>query len=160
MQQPLAGDAARNAGVAAGAPPSGTLAASGCAAVVGGVVRLPAALRVRAVVPNTVAWRPQAACNMHVRVPASVCAPLRAVRPRARASARHTRVSPKILSVLPAGSRHGVCAPGLPPISCSLSLSLSLSLLRVLPATCLSRGHLGGGPTGEQTSVRPSAQPR
>jgi hypothetical protein len=36
MQQPRAGDAARDAGAAAGAPPSGTLAASGCAAVVGG----------------------------------------------------------------------------------------------------------------------------
>jgi hypothetical protein len=41
MQQPCAGAAARDAGAAARAPPSGTPAASGCAAFAGGVV-LPA----------------------------------------------------------------------------------------------------------------------
>jgi hypothetical protein len=72
MQQPRAGAAARDSGAAApaaGAPPSGTPAARGCAAFAGGVV-LPAALRVRAVVPHTGAGR-QAACHMHVRVPAA-----------------------------------------------------------------------------------------
>ncbi len=97
-------------------------------AVVGGVVRPPAARRVRAVVPHTGACRPQAACNMRVRVPASVRARVRAVRPRARASARHTHISPTILSVLPAGSRRSVCARGRPPISCSLSLTHSLTV--------------------------------
>jgi hypothetical protein len=101
MQPPRAWDAARDAGAAgAGATPSGTPAASGCASVVGGVVRPPAALRVRAVVPHTGAWRPQAACNMHVRVPASARARMRAVRPLARASARHTHVSPTILQAI------------------------------------------------------------
>ncbi len=122
MQQPRAGAAARDAGAAAGAPPSGAPAASGCAAFAGGVVRPPAALRFRAVVPHRRTGRPQAACNMRVRVPAAARACVRAVRPRARASARHTHVSPTILSVLPAGSRPGGCALGRPPISCSLSL--------------------------------------
>jgi len=56
MQQPRAGDAARASAAgatAAGAPPSGAPAASGCAAFAGGVVRPPAVLRVRAVVPHT-----------------------------------------------------------------------------------------------------------
>jgi hypothetical protein len=53
MQQPRAGAAARDAGTAAGAPPSGAPAASGCATFAGGVVRPPAARRVRAVVPHT-----------------------------------------------------------------------------------------------------------
>jgi hypothetical protein len=105
MQQPRAGAAARDAGAtgrdagagapAAGATPSGTPAASGCAAFVGGVVR-PAARRVRVVVPHTGAGR-QAACNMHVRVAAAACmrtllarncALLHAVRARARPHAQ------------------------------------------------------------------------
>jgi hypothetical protein len=48
MQQPCAGAAARDAGAAARAPPSGTPAASGCAAFAGGVLRPPAARRFRA----------------------------------------------------------------------------------------------------------------
>jgi hypothetical protein len=50
MQQPRAGDAARDAGAAAAgrAPPSGAPAASGCAAFAGGVVRPPAVRRIRA----------------------------------------------------------------------------------------------------------------
>jgi len=69
MQQPRAGDAARDAGAAApaaGETPSWTTAASGCAAFVGGVVRSARC----AVVPHRRAGR-QAACNMHVRGPAS-----------------------------------------------------------------------------------------
>jgi len=50
MQQPCAGAAARDAGAAAAgrAPPPGAPAASGCAAFAGGVVRPPAARRIRA----------------------------------------------------------------------------------------------------------------
>ncbi len=73
------------------------------------------------------AGQPQAACNMHVRVPAAARARVRAVRPRARASARHTHVSPTILSVLPADSRPGVCARGRQPIACSLSHTLTVA---------------------------------
>jgi len=52
---------------------------------------------------------------------------VRAVRPRARALARHTHVSPTILSVLPAGSRPGVCARGRQPIACSLTHTLTVA---------------------------------
>ena len=86
MQQPRAGDAARDAGAAAGvgAPPSGTTAASGCVAVVGGVVRPPAALRVSAVVPHTDGQGGgQPATCMCMFLP--LCARSHVVRPRTRA---------------------------------------------------------------------------
>ena len=132
MQQPRAGDAARDAGAAAAGrtPPSGTPAASGCAACAG-VCCAPCVRCLRAAVPHRRAG-PQAACNMHVRAPASARVRARAVRPRARASARHTHASPTILSVLPAGSRRGVCARGRPPISCSLSLTDTLTVARLI----------------------------
>ena len=77
MQQPRAGAAVRDAGAAAGvgAPPSGAPAASGCAAFAGGVVRPPAARRVRAVVPHTahVGRRRPATCVCAFR-PLRMCA--------------------------------------------------------------------------------------
>jgi hypothetical protein len=134
MQQPRARDA--GAAAAARAPPSGAPAASGCAAFAGGVVRPPAARRVRAVVPHTGAQgrRRPATC---------VCAfrPLRA-RACARSAPGHgrrrdTHTSRRRSSRSCPRAADPVCAPGAGRPS--RVLSHTHSLLRVLPATCPSR---------------------
>jgi hypothetical protein len=86
------------------AMPSGTPAASGCAAFVGGV-ELPAALRVRTVVPHTGAGR-QAEGKMGVRFPASARC-MRVVRPRARTGVgeAHTHLADAVVMDMLDGPR-------------------------------------------------------
>ena len=101
---------------------------------------------------------PQAACNMHVRVPAASGASACARSAPGHGRWRGTHTSRRRSSRSCPRAADPVCARGAG--SPSRVLSLTHSLLRVLPATCPSRGHSGGAPTGEQMPVRPSAQPR
>lgn len=112
---------------------------------------------VSAVVPHRRAGR-QAACNMHVRVPAASGASACARSAPGHGRWRGTHTSRRRSSRSCPRAADPVCARGAG--SPSRVLSLTHSLLRVLPATCPSRGHSGGAPTGEQMPVRPSAQPR
>ena len=108
-------------------------------------------------VPHRRAGR-QAACNMHVRVPAASGASACARSAPGHGRWRGTHTSRRRSSRSCPRAADPVCARGAG--SPSRVLSLTHSLLRVLPATCPSRGHSGGAPTGEQMPVRPSAQPR
>ncbi len=74
MQQPRAGAAARDAGAAGHATPSGTPAASGCAAFAGGVVRPPATLSDRAVIPHRRGGRQAAGGLQHACARSGLCA--------------------------------------------------------------------------------------
>ncbi len=96
MHQPRAGAAARGRAAAAraGATPSWTPAASGCAAFAGGVV-LPAARRARAVVPHS------ARCVRVVRPPGYV----RVVRPRTGVGEAHTRLADVVVMDMRGPSR-------------------------------------------------------
>jgi hypothetical protein len=143
MQQPRAGAAARDAAAAAAgrALPSGAPAASGCAAFAGGVVRPPAALRFRAVVPHTGAQggrRRPATCVCAFR-PLCMCARTDFLRVIVRCYTRCVRWPDRTRSCC--ACERAVVRPGLSRMALPVRVPAA-ELRACVQGSCSVQGHV------------------